>query len=157
MFKRISWVIIISFAIAAGCKKPNSYPDTPVITFKSLTVQQENGFDVSVHLIVSFTDGDGDIGNNSPEAGDPPNFVVLMDTLHNGNWGTNDNHFIFSGTLPYLTPTGSNRALKGDVATDILLQWGHPNDTIRYQVYIVDRAMNQSNTIITPEIIIHTE
>ncbi len=157
-FKRINLVIVIALATLVGCKKPNLYSDTPEITFKSITVQQDaSAHDVSAHLVISFTDGDGDLGNNSPGAYDPPDFIVVMDTLHNGNWGSNGNDSLFSGTIPYLTPSGSNKALKGDIATDVFLLFGHPNDTVRYEVYIRDRALHKSNVITIPEIIIHTE
>ncbi len=157
-FKSLNLVIVITLAILTGCKKPNLYSDTPEITFKSITVQQDaSDHDVSAHLVISFTDGDGDLGNSSPSPNEPPDFIVIMDTLHNGSWGSNNNDSLFSGTIPYLTPSGSNKALKGDIATDVILLFGHPNDTIRYEVYILDRALHKSNVITTPEIVIHTE
>src|SRR5436190_15179335 len=99
-FKRINLVIVIACATILSCKKPNSYPDTPVIAFKSMTMQQDNGFDASAHLVISFTDGDGDIGYHSSGNGDPfddptsiynRNFIVAQDTLFNGNWGHKNN------------------------------------------------------------------
>jgi hypothetical protein len=154
---------IISFVF--GCKKSDEYSDTPVIAFKSITLQKNaDGYDEIAHLVVSFTDGDGDIGYNSSGNGalfdDSAskyynNFKVSMDELHAGNWETDTAHD-YSGRMPYLTPSGNNKALKGDIEMAIFLPFFRPNDTIRYNVFIYDRALHQSNTITTPQTIIHT-
>src|SRR5690348_12856018 len=134
---KICLSVLFALAVVQSCKKPNEYPDEPVIEFKSIDVLQDsNGYDVTSHLVISFTDGDGDIGYLSTGNGSPfddtssvyyHNFIVRMDTLHNGVWGTVvDDDTLFSGRIPYLTPDGNIKALKGDIATDIFLLYGYP-------------------------------
>ncbi len=155
---KIHLVVILGFVCILSCKKPNSYPDEPVITFKSITIEQDtNGHDVSAHLVISFTDGDGDLGYSSSDNNTPINFIVKQDTMSMGNWGSKNNDSLFSGRIPYLTPEGNNKALKGDISTNISFLFGHPVDTLRYEVRIIDRALHESNTIITPQIVVHTE
>jgi hypothetical protein len=158
IFKKIKGIIIVTIAIIASCKKPDSYSDVPAITFKSIFVEKNQaGKDSTAHLIISFTDGDGDLGTEMNEG--PNNFIVTPYRKEQGNWiiDTSLSVSSMSGHLPYLTQTGSNKALKGDVDHDIDLPLGFAHDTLQYQIYIVDRSLNHSNTIVTPEIIIDTE
>jgi hypothetical protein len=152
--KLACWIICAALFVI-GCKKSDQYSDIPAITFKSLTVQQSTaGFDSTSHLIISFTDGDGDIGSIQYE-GVPNNIIIAQFSKLNGSWVNDSTDW--SGHLPYLTPTGNNKALTGEIATDISLPWPKTNDTIRYSVSIIDRALHQSNSIITSEIVINTQ
>lgn len=151
-------IILLSLclsAIVAGCKKSDEYSDVPAITFKSLTIQKSPGsaFDSVATLVISFTDGDGDIGTRSYD-GVPNNFIVTEYDKKNGVWVLDSTDL--SGHLPYLTPTGNNKALRGDIETAVGLPFSVTNDTIRFEVFIYDRAMHKSNTITTPERIITT-
>jgi len=161
--KKIGLLAVLILLIAA-CRKPDTYPDTPVITFKSIsTTKSSAGYDVSSHVVISFTDGDGDIGYNSFGNGaiyddtlSPyySNFVVKVFQKKNGVWTADT--IKLPGRIPYLTPEGNNKALKGDIAMDLPLPFGVVNDTMRYDIFIYDRALHQSNTVTTSEIIITT-
>ena len=61
---KISFPIFISaLVLSTGCKKANEYPIEPLISFKSLTTEKDaQGYDAHATLVISFTDGDGDIG-----------------------------------------------------------------------------------------------
>jgi hypothetical protein len=52
-----------------------------------------------------------------------------------------------------MEPRGSNESLKGEISIAINYNILQPNDTIRYDVYIFDRAGNKSNTITTSSIV----
>ncbi len=56
--------------------------------------------------------------------------------------------------IPYMERTGNNKILKGTISVAFLYLFYDPtdNDTIRYDIYIKDRAENSSNTISTSEI-----
>jgi hypothetical protein len=57
--------------------------------------------------------------------------------------------------IPNITPEGQNKTLEGEI--DIALYINNPLssfDTIKFQAYIFDRALHQSNTIETPEIVV---
>ncbi len=165
--KKIKILLAVSVLIVAGCKKPEQFSNIPAITFKSVTTQKDgSGFDLNARLVVSFTDGDGDIGylpsgNGSPYDDYPGpyyyNFVVQMDSLHAGNWVT-DITDTLSGRIPYLTPEGSNKALKGDIAMDIPLPVSFFHIVrqyqLRYHIFIYDRALHKSNTVTSSELTI---
>jgi len=59
--------------------------------------------------------------------------------------------------IPVITPNGQNKSIKGDIEVILFINNPKPNvqyDTICFDVSIVDRALNMSNTIRTPEIIV---
>ncbi len=149
------FLFTIALIVIAGCKKADEYSDIPSIGFKSLSVQKNagSGFDSIAHLVVSFTDGDGDIGTVQYD-GVPNNFIINLFEKNNGIWNASSTSL--SGHLPYLTPRGNNKALKGEIEHDIFLPFGKIKDTLRYEIFIFDRALHKSNTVTTSEIVITT-
>ncbi|TAH44305.1 MAG: hypothetical protein EYC69_00445 [Bacteroidetes bacterium] len=150
-----------------GCKKPDEFPLVPFIEFKSIYSEKDaQGFDQKVFVTVSFTDGDGDIGYHSRESGrndaifdDPSspyfnNFIVKTFILKNGSWNSIDTPV--SARIPYLTPEGPNKALRGEISREFALPVALVQDTLRYDIFIYDRSLNQSNTITTSTIILNT-
>ena len=117
-------------------------------------------------VLVSFTDGDGDIGYHSRESGlndaifdDPAsqyynNFIVKTFILQNGIWNSIDTPV--SARIPFLTPEGPNKALRGEISREFALPIALVQDTLRYDIFIYDRSLNQSNTITTSPIILNT-
>ena len=65
MRKILSFFLIAGILVFFSCKK-NNYPDEPVLEFKSQSknTMLQNGRD-SMVLTFAYTDGDGDIGNDS--------------------------------------------------------------------------------------------
>ncbi|MBK6443953.1 MAG: hypothetical protein IPG90_09620 [Bacteroidetes bacterium] len=166
-YLRLFTLLIFATLLVFACKKPDEYPVIPAIEYKSAYTTKDNqGFDQLFYVTISFTDGDGDIGYKSRESGendpifdDPTsqyynNFIVKMFIKQNGVWNTIDTPV--SSRIPYLTPDGKNKALKGDILRELNLPFPLLNDTMKYDIFIYDRALHQSNTITTPEFIFNT-
>ena len=114
-------------------------------------------------LIFSFTDGDGDIGLS---AGDtlPPynkgsdyyyNLFITYKELQHGILTPIDLPLPFNTRLPVITPSGNNKAIKGEM--EVKLDIYNPlstYDTICFDFYIVDRALHKSNVVSTPLIVV---
>lgn len=146
-----------------GCFPKEQFPVEPKITMKSL-----EQFGDSASLTISFTDGDGDIGLE-PFALQPPydtgstyyhNMFLEYEKRQGGEWVRPNLAIPFYYRIPNITPTGQNKVLEGDIAV-ALKPWpvepappGTPNDTIRFTVQIVDRALHSSNVVISPEAVI---
>jgi hypothetical protein len=165
---KITVVFLLSqLILLSSCLKVETYPDEPVITYKSFEV-----FEDSAIITIEFTDGDGDIGLGTGDTlGDfaPGSFFYSNAYLEyyefmNGEWvkGTADpggNNFptadtiVFSNRLPNITPIGQNKALKGDIKLTLEPNYYNPfsnfNDSIKYKIVLIDRALNISNTIET--------
>jgi hypothetical protein len=149
-------IIALSLFLMPGCQKDDNLPVIPEISFKSLLKysSQNAGID-SLVLTFAFEDGDGDIGSPDSDTISRDIFVTLFEK-QNGTFVP----IVFSDTLlltyrmPYLEPSGNNSSLVGDVVISYLgYLIGVPNDTVRYEIYIRDRAGHRSNTITTSEIV----
>jgi len=56
--------------------------------------------------------------------------------------------------IPYMVRLGVNKILKGTISVTFLYLFYSPGDTIKYDFYIKDRALNESNVASTSEIVI---
>ena len=168
--KKILPVFLIAVCVMASCRKPNQYPEVPTLEFTSLVFSTDtSGFDTFT-LSATFTDGDGDVGYRDFDYPDPAspyysNFVITLLRFHNGVW-TDTIEYCLNSTLdtgvfpmqtrlPYLTPTGKNKGLKGDIHKTEDLP-ACMNDTIKFTAFLYDRALNKSNVIETPVYFINT-
>lgn len=148
--------------LLAACRPEEKFPVEPKLEFRSF--QQ---FGDSASLVVYFTDGDGDVGLDAGETQAPfdtasayyHNFFVEHYQRVDGEWL----HYPFPEDMqmyyriPRLTPTGQNKVLEGEIALAINpfpLFVAPGADTVRYTVYMVDRALHHSNTVVTSEIVI---
>lgn len=173
MTTKIAILIGIVSILFSSCLKPVTYPVEPAITFKDFTPAGDSGL-----LTFSFTDGDGDIGLTDADTLDPYtpgtyfyyNLYLQYYEKMNGVWvkGTadpNGNNFptadsiVFAYRIENITPTGQNKALKGDVKIILEPSYfnhnSHYNDSIKYSITFIDRALHVSNTVETPLILTH--
>jgi len=173
--KLISITIAISSGIiflASACKKTEADSPVPMIEFRNFEqVKGLDGSDSSGILHFYFTDGDGNLGLR-PEDTFPPfdpngehyyNFIISMFEKQNGNWVKVTPTPPFPGgdtvsnssRIPYLTPDGQVKKLEGDLFMELFTNNPFsPWDTIKYECSIEDRALNRSNQISTPEIVL---
>lgn len=164
--KKITSLIFLLGVVTffSGCMKKESYPDIPQIEFLSYTNVFDTGsFAVKGILNISFRDGNGDIGLDDADTFFPfqpkgpyyYNFIVLYYEKQNGVFQqvTIENPTLNS-RIPVLAPHDPGKAVKGTI-TNTLPVNPHPvHDTIQIKAYIYDRALNKSNMISTPEIIL---
>jgi hypothetical protein len=160
--------LLIIFAmlvfLITSCMKEKEFPIEPVITFKSFTKVFNPPDTIPAELVLSitFTDGDGDIGLYDDE-NNPPYDVNLFIELYKR---VNNQHeliifpdttFNFNGRIPLLNEGEDENPIEGviEYAFDYkLLRSFLLNDTIAFDVSIQDRALNRSNMIRTPDLIV---
>jgi hypothetical protein len=149
-------------ACMAGCMKKENFPDTPEIGFVSYTNVFSTGtFATNGILTFSFQDGNGDIGLSDRDTLSPYNrdglyYYNLVVDYYEKQYGVYqkiDLSFPLSSRIPRLS-LESGKAIKGTI-TDTLVLDPHPDfDTVRFEVFIYDRALHKSNVITTPDIIL---
>jgi hypothetical protein len=143
-----------------ACLKTEKFPVEPHIMMKEF-----KQFGDSTSLVISFTDGDGDIGLGQNDV-NPPfdtasiyyfNLFCDMSRRQNNSW-VPVTQLPYYYRVPSITPTGQNKALNGDIAV-ALKPFPLPpvllGDTVRFNVKLVDRALHQSNTVTTEAIRLH--
>jgi hypothetical protein len=106
-----------------------------------------------------FEDGDGDLGLNAP-SDSMTDSTNLFFTLFRKKGGvmlpTPDNDPLkpSSYRIPFMERLGQNKIMKGTISVTFLYLFYSPADTIRYDFYIKDRALNESNVVSTNEIVL---
>ena len=161
---KIIWIVFISgLFIIPSCAKFEEYPIIPYIEFVSFsTIHNVHQLDSLGYLTISYTDGDGDIGLTNEENTPPYQYNFFLDIYENINGVQQkiifpDTSITFNSRIPVLTPDGVNKSIKGEIRMELELYIMSPflnSDTISFETYIMDRALNKSNVIHTPEFII---
>jgi hypothetical protein len=157
-------VITISvILLLVSCRKIEQLPAIPSIEFTSFKVFDTTDILGNVAkgglLKFYFEDGDGDLGLDVPSNNqtDTTNLFFTLFRKKNGVMvaaPSNDPLKPSSYRIPYMERQGQNKILKGTISVTFLYLFYSSSDTIRYDFYIKDRAMNESNVASTSEIII---
>tara|TARA_B100001093_G_C26621722_1_gene924928 strand:- start:19 stop:546 length:528 start_codon:yes stop_codon:yes gene_type:complete len=168
---KIYFVFLLFIFTCFSCLKPETFPNEPIIEFLDFEVQGDSG-----KISFSFTDGDGDIGLSQNQISPPfdtssfyyYNLYINYYEMMNGSWvrATADpggNNFptadsiTFSYRLENLTPTGQNKALRGDVEIILEPYYFNPvsnhSDSIKFSILLIDRSLNFSNIVESPLIL----
>jgi hypothetical protein len=153
--------ILIALTIAVSCKKIVQLPATPHVEFTSfLTFDTTDILGNSAkggRLKFHFEDGDGDLGLNTPtdSLADTTNLFFTLYRKISGSMVTappNDPLTPSSYRIPFMDRQGQNKILKGTISVTFMYLFYNPTDTIKYDFYVEDRALNKSNVASTSEI-----
>lgn len=160
LYTKISLILLIPlFAGLTGCIKEEQYPLEPIIEYKSfMTDTAVDGKDSLGFITISYTDGDGNIGLFAWDTVEPRkyNYYLKFMQLIDGKLvevKPADTSITFNARIPLLTPAGKNKNIKGDITMTMELYFASQilqSNTIAFEIYIKDRDLNKSNTVITP-------
>lgn len=145
-------MLAVSLSFVA-CNKDGDLSPIPTIEVMGVAIEN-NGFkDTAATVTIYFADGDGDLGVYDDGTQKQNNFIISCFEKKNDVWG-----FLIdlSAPFPTITPTGSNKSIDGTIDYLMPLPPNVSNDTLRYELYIIDRAGNQSNKVTTEEIVVST-
>ncbi|MFC2175667.1 hypothetical protein ACFLR1_01685 [Bacteroidota bacterium] len=154
-------VLVLSLS---SCFKRVDFPNQPQITFLGIVLNSSavNQTDSIGFVKLAFTDGDGDLGLNAgdtlglfaPEQPYYYNLFIHYFEKQNGKYVEFKPVFPFHVRFKSLTPEGADKSLEGEMEVGFFSRPGTPFDTVRYEIYLVDRAFHHSDTIVTPDIIL---
>lgn len=134
---------LLLICVIFSCKKDTvAFADTPSLEFVKITPIVVAEFVDEVKITVLYRDKNGDIGENDPEV---KNLFVT----------DNRNDVEYSFRIPELTPQGSEIAVEGnfEINLKVLSVVGdHEEESANFSVYILDRSLNQSNSVTTETI-----
>lgn len=149
-------IIFIAFAIGfvcVSCKKKSCEDPIPKIDFQSF-VQKSN---TEAQLTIGFIDCDGDIGLAQDERTAPYDYNLFLEYFEKreGLWTKITPLFPYYYRIPLLEGKTPYDLKEGDIIVDLTNYYDPSSkyDTIKYQIMLKDRALNESNTIETNEII----
>ncbi|MFC2100876.1 hypothetical protein ACFLRZ_03500 [Bacteroidota bacterium] len=157
-------IIIFVMVSLSSCIKKDEFPIIPYIEFDSFTkINNTMGYDDKGILAITFTDGDGDVGLHPNETSPPYdtsniyyyNFFITYYEMQNGELIEVELPFTNNARIPILNTSDKEKPLKGKIEIELFFNnYTSPFDTIRFDAFIVDRALNHSNTISTFDIIV---
>jgi hypothetical protein len=154
-------VILIFMIILNSCRKIQQVSPVPHIVFKSFTVFDSidplGNFTKGGRLKFNFEDGDGDLGLNPGQLDSINLFFSTYKKIGESMvqiTDTTDPVIAYKYRIPYMERLGQNKVLKGTISVAFLYLFYEPRDSnvIRYDFYIKDRALNESNVASTSEI-----
>jgi hypothetical protein len=155
--------ILFGMVSVTSCMKQESFPDVPEIQFSNWVSFYDTGqYPKAAALTITFRDGNGDIGLN-PWDTLPPynkngdyyyNYVITYFEKQHGAYVKIDLYPPFSARIPVLTPDYPNKAIKGIIVDTLTMNPKPVFDTIRLELFIYDRALNKSNVVTTPDIVL---
>jgi hypothetical protein len=150
-------------ALMGGCRKDQVTDVVPSITFEGFSKQPYANFakDSIVFVRIGFADGDGDIGLNITDSaspfkiGEPYYYNVFAEYLAGKNGvythlvnGTDTVNY--NDRIQNLVPDTRNKSITGTITLKIDAIVGSViPDSIKLNIYIVDRALHHSNVIST--------
>lgn len=145
----------------SSCQEKIEYPIVPYLDFQDFVfLAGEDSVVNKGQLIFYFTDGDGDIGLDENDTLPPYDFNLFIDYYErqDGNWtqlvlSQTGDTINFNGRIPVLTPGGKNKSISGTIEYTLDLNIFSEYDTFRYEAYLIDRALHESNRVITPALV----
>jgi hypothetical protein len=137
-------VIITAVVVVSSCKKEEVMPASPEIGLVSMSTQSVEAFGERVKVRFSYKDGDGDLGQNDPDA------YTLW--VKDARLAQADGYHI-----PPLAPDGTEVPIQGELEVELnalFLLGNSQQEVTTYTIHVVDRAGNRSNEFVTAPITI---
>ncbi len=160
--------------VMASCQKPVEYPIEPKIAYEGFTylINEDSTFTGEGIVSFSYTDGDGDLGLDDSDTLPPFGFHdahyynMVVDYLKcvNGefvktpllSWNPQTQSYdtvTFNARFRRLRDTDEPKAISGTMDYQLTVQNPlSPDDTIKFEIRILDRALHESNVIQTEAI-----
>jgi hypothetical protein len=163
--KKIRYSLILIFTVVLySCHKIETLPDVPHIEYTNFSIFDTTDILGNIskggRLRFYFEDGDGDLGLTAPNTinADSTNLFMTIYRKINGEMipvvADNDPLKPSEYRIPYMTRLGRNQILKGTISVTFLYPFYTRIDTVMYDFYIKDRALNESNVASTNEIVL---
>ena len=178
-FRAIIGLLLLALAVCS-CQKPVEYPIEPKITYEGFTylINADSTFSGEGIIAFSYTDGDGDLGLDDSDTLPPFGFHdahyynMVIDYLKyvNGEFvktpllsphvPTSPSDTIvlydtatFNARFKRLRDSEEPKAISGTMEYKLTVQNPFsPNDTVKFEIRILDRALHESNVIQTDAI-----
>lgn len=135
--------ILFSLAVlAVSCGRNRTH--APEISLEEVSPGTVQEYQDSIYMRISFYDKDGDLGENFT---DDPNLFVVDNRLG----------LAHEFRISNIVPGGAEVSIQGELEwtiNSVYITGSENSETVDYDIYVVDRAGNYSNVLVTPSITI---
>ena len=138
------FIAVAMIAVLTSCKKEKVESTPPEIALVSVGPNTVLEFDDAVTLRFSYKDGNGDLGQDDPDA------YTLW--VKDSRLSAADGYHI-----PPLAPPGEELPIQGELEVELVplfLLGSSGEETMTYTFFITDRAGHHSNEIVTTPILV---
>ena len=161
--KRVVLLLLVAVGLSS-CLKNADFPNRPDVEFIGLYFNPNatSVLDSLGMISFRFTDGDGNLGLDESDSdgvfalGEPYyyNLFIRYFEKRNGEYEEFVTDPPLHARFNRLESAGVGNALEGRMDVRIDARPGSPYDTVRYEIFIVDRDLQHSDTIVSPDIIL---
>ena len=166
-------LLFVTLAVCS-CQKPVEHPIEPKIVYDGFTylINPDSTFSGEGIISFSYTDGDGDLGLDDSDTLPPFGFNdthyynMVVDYLKcvNGefvktpllSWNVQTQSYdtvTFNARFKRLRDSEEPKAISGTMDYKLMVQNPFsPDDTVKFEIHILDRALHKSNVIQTEAI-----
>lgn len=173
--KKLTFIGLLFMTLAiCSCQEQVEYPIEPRIEYQGFTylINPDSTFSGEGVVSFSYTDGDGDLGLDEGDTLPPFGFHdahyynMVVDYMKSVNgefvktpllsWNPQTQSYdtvTFSARFRRLRDSEEPKAISGTMDYKLTVQNPlSPNDTIKFEIHILDRALHESNVIQTDAI-----
>ena len=157
-FSKIAFILVL-ISLLFACKKSEQFSDIPYLEFRKYQLKDSvdalGNIAKICELHLYFTDGDGDIGLFDEDTIAPFDYNLFVNYFEAQNDSLQQINVSppFHIRIPNLTPSGQNKSLKVNLKYDMDLTYRN-SDTIKFELKLFDRALNESDWVGTGLIIL---
>jgi hypothetical protein len=164
IIKNIAIVYIIIFAFSS-CEKVPKYSKIPQISFEGFEIKRDiynslsHVYGDSVTIKINYKDGDGDLGLSTNDLNSYGyNYILDVEERINGEYQELVLDPPLNGKFPKLSTDNVVGPIEGVLNYTVFFPHNFPispDDTLKFNIKILDRASNESNIITTPSIVVY--
>jgi hypothetical protein len=157
-FSKIAFILVL-ISVLFACKKSEQFSDIPYLEFRKYQLKDSvdalGNIAKICELHLYFTDGDGDIGLFDEDTIAPFDYNLFVNYFETQNDSLQQINVSppFHIRIPNLTPSGQNKSLKVNLKYDMDVTYRN-SDTIKFELKLFDRALNESDWVGTGLIIL---
>ena len=134
--KNLVTLLIVS-ALMVACGEDVTFDATPSIELSHIGPETVVELEDSIRIVVAYEDGDGDLGENSPDA---KNFFLRDNRID----------LVYQFRIKELVPDGASVPIRGTLELTLpntVITDGSSQQDVTYTIWVKDRAGHQSNMV----------
>ena len=173
IMKRVFFILLITILLTA-CQEKMDYPIEPRITYQGMAYVIDTDSTLTGEVVVSigYTDGDGDLGLDDTDTlypfgpNDPQYYNLIIDYMKwDGaqfvetpllSWNQQTQSYdtmSFNARFKRLVFNDEEKPISGTIDYRMMVYNPlSPDDTVKFRIHLIDRALHESNTIETEAI-----